>query len=288
MKRLKIMGIVVVSLTMAACSSSNDEVVEQEEVTSEVKTDKKEIPAEEGTVSCTGTVGVPPSAHISLHARSKGIITKIHKIEGEPVKKGEILAWIEDPQIIQLQESYLKAKADAKYWKSEFARKSELFRKGVIPEREFESVESSYSNANAMLDSYSKQVSLMGISKESIEKNGIQSSIAVRSSVNGVIAHISVNNGMFVNADSPLFTIVNTDVKHLALNIFSTDIGKIREGQLIEFSIPGIEKTYEANVHYIGQMVELETKAVMVHADMKENYPEIVIGSTVFATVKLD
>ena len=288
MRRVKFFGVVVIGLIMTACSSESTEIVEVEEETVEKKDTTLVMPSEVGTVTCTGTVGVPPSAHISLHARSKGIITKIHKIEGEPVKKGEVLAWIEDPQIIQLQENYLKAKADEKYWKAEFGRKSELFKKGVIPEREFQSVESSYSNANAMLDSYSKQVSLMGISKESIEKNGIQSSIAVRSSVNAVIVHISVNNGMFVNADSPLFTIVNTDVKHLALNIFSTDIGKIKEGQLIEFSIPGIEKTYEANVHYIGQMVDLETKAVMVHADMKENYPEIVVGSTVFATVKLD
>ena len=285
MRRFKFFVAIVIGLIMTACSSESTEIVEVDEGKAEVKDTVMILPNEEGTVACTGTVGVPPSAHVSLHARSQGIITKIHKIEGEPVKKGEVLAWIEDPQIIQLQENYLKAKADAKYWKAEFERKSELFKKGVVPEREFQSVESSYSNANAMLDSYTKQMRLMGLSAESIEKNGIQSSIAVRSTVNGVIAHIAVNNGMYVNADSPLFTVVNTEVKHLALNVFATDIAKIREGQSIKFNIPGIDKEFEANVHYIGQMVDLETKAVMIHADMKEKYPEIVVGSTVFATI---
>jgi len=56
-------------------------------------------------VSATGTLGLPPNALTSVSAKSNGFIKNSNKyVEGSYVKKGVVMAYLENPEFIQHQQ----------------------------------------------------------------------------------------------------------------------------------------------------------------------------------------
>lgn len=282
------MYLIALGLMMMSCGqqASNDEVeentaVEEENQAVEVKTDTSTA-----GIQCTGTVDVAPKAKISIHSKVNGIVTDIAVMAGQKVKKGQVLARIEHPEILKLQEDYLKAKADYHYWNEEFKRKTELYNQGITPKKEYQSTESEFNNKKAAYESLGQQLELVGISKSAVEENGIVRSVPVRSSVDGFVVDVYVNTGMFASQDTRLFDIVNADSKFISLNIYSTDIGKVKEGQEVSFHVAGSDKQYKAEVSLIGKMVSMAKKSVTVIAKPIGNTDDLVVGSSVFAEIR--
>src|SRR5690606_5903776 len=66
-------------------------------------------------VKASGTLGLPPNAYSSVTAKSSGIIIGTKKfVEGNYIKKGEIIAYLENPDFIIKQQEYLESKAQLK------------------------------------------------------------------------------------------------------------------------------------------------------------------------------
>ena len=60
-------------------------------------------------VKATGTLGLPPNAQSSISARADGIIKGTKKfVEGAYIKKGETIAYLENPDFIKTQQEYLE------------------------------------------------------------------------------------------------------------------------------------------------------------------------------------
>ena len=57
-----------------------------------------------------GIIEVPPQNMIAVSVPLGGYLQSTHLLEGMKVKKGEIIATLEDQQYIQIQQDYLIAK----------------------------------------------------------------------------------------------------------------------------------------------------------------------------------
>jgi cobalt-zinc-cadmium efflux system membrane fusion protein len=72
-------------------------------------------PVERRTVSksipCTGTIEIPPSDRISVHARTSGQVSGLRYIPGDYVSKGTISCRISNPELIPLQRQLLEPRA---------------------------------------------------------------------------------------------------------------------------------------------------------------------------------
>ena len=60
-------------------------------------------------VKATGTLGLPPNAYSSVSAKTNGIIKGTTKfVEGNYIKKGAIIAYLENADLIITQQDYLE------------------------------------------------------------------------------------------------------------------------------------------------------------------------------------
>ena len=63
------------------------------------------------TIKANGMLDVPPQNMITVSALLGGFVKKTDLLQGMRVKKGQVIAVMEDPAYIQLQQEYLEGKS---------------------------------------------------------------------------------------------------------------------------------------------------------------------------------
>ena len=230
-----------------------------------------------GFVEANGELEVPPQNEASVTAVLGANVAEIMVIEGDQVKKGEILAFISHPNIVQVQTDFLNAANQLKFQEKEFKRQEKLYEAGVGSGENFQRAEAAYQSAEGLVNGLKAQLELLNLNPETILDGTISQRIPVVSPIAGAVQKVNVKTGQFVQAQTNMIEIVNTEHVHADLMVFEQDVSKVKVGQEVNFtveSIPGTELT--ANIISIGKTFEQDPKALHVHAEI-ENKPENLI-----------
>lgn len=226
-------------------------------------------------VKATGTIGLPPIGVSSLSAKAAGIISGNKKfIEGSFIKKGEVIAYIENTDFIIKQQEYLESKALLRYKDLELKRQQELVKQKAGVAKNLQNAETEFAILEAKTMGLQKQLSYIGISTKNLTPKSIRSKIPLTAPMSGFITTISLHNGLFVQPEVPLMEIVSDEHLHLELDVFEKDISKIKIGQKISYYVPALGKTkYEGFVSIVGKEFNRENKTVRIHGHLSGNKP---------------
>ena len=74
----------------------------------------------------SGKIDVPPQNMVSISVALGGYLKWTNLLPGMRIKKGELLAVMEDQQYIQLQEDFLTAKTKLNFSEKDYIRQKEL------------------------------------------------------------------------------------------------------------------------------------------------------------------
>ena len=240
-------------------------------------------------IKCSGELELPPQNKASVSALLGGRVKSIDVIEGDFVKKGQTLAVLEHPDVIEYQEQYLDVANNISVLKSDFERKQALFNDSITSQKVFEQAESDYYSAVAKLNTLKAKLSLIGVSAEQVEKGNITSGITIKSPINGYVRLVEINIGKFVEPQAEMFEIVDNEHIHIDLHVYEKDINAIKIGQKVLFSLSSNEGVdYEAVVFSIGKAFENDTKSVRVHAEIIAKKHNLLPGMYVNAIIVTD
>jgi len=230
-------------------------------------------------IECTGTIDVPPNHRSIIHSMIAANVIDIRVLPGTVVGKGEVLAIMEHPNILDLQLQFVNARAEKEKLDLDLKRKTELYDSKVTSEKEYLEVKTSQAIADANYQSMVKKLGLIGISEDAMNRNGITSRIVIRSTIDGKIGSISINSGQYVEMNQPMFSIINETHIHLELEVFANDALKVEKGQRIIFHTPGLDSWHEGEVELINPEVS-ESNTVRIHGHISEG-ESFKIGSFV-------
>ena len=240
-------------------------------------------------IKCSGELELPPQNKASVSALLGGRVKSIDVIEGSFVKKGQTLAVLEHPDVIEYQEQYLDVANNISLLKSDFERKQALFNDSITSQRVFEQAESNYYSAVAKLNTLKAKLSLIGVSANQVEKGNISSGVTIKSPIDGYVRLVEINIGKFVEPASEMFEIVDNEHIHIDLHVYEKDINAIKIGQKVLFSLASNEGVdYEAVVFAIGKAFENDTKSVRVHAEIIAKKHNLLPGMYVNALIVTD
>lgn len=228
--------------------------VEQREL-AQVKSGSLEYRLISRLVSCTGEIEVPPQGMASVTAPLGGYIIDMKMVPGTFVKKGTLLAKLNNPEYIALQQSYLETSGQLKFAGQEYERQRLLDEQNATAERKFQESESSLNVLKARLAGLKEQMKLVGINVSALETGNIQSVVDLRAPIAGYITHVNHHQGQFVEPREVIFEVVDTRDLHLHLNIFEQDIADVAIGQNIRFRPAGSESAY-----YLGKVALVSPK----------------------------
>lgn len=226
-------------------------------------------------VKATGTLGLPPNAYASVSAKSEGIIAGAKKfVEGNYIKKGELIAYVENPQFIVKQQEYLESHAQLKLKQLDLARQQSLVDANAGVSKSLQSAQAEVAILEAKTIGLSKQLSYLGISTTNLTPNSISQRIALKAPMSGYISNINIHNGIYAQPTIALMEIISDDHLHLELDVFEKDIANIKIGQKISYTIPALGSTiYNGEISVMGKEFSSKTKTVRIHGHLVGDKP---------------
>lgn len=237
-------------------------------------------------IRVSGNIDVPPENRVIISALYGGFVRKISLLEGDQVRKGQVVVTLENPEFLQLQQDYLEVREQLPYLKSEYERQQTLFGENISSEKVFLKARSDYLTALAQQKSLRSQLRQLGISVEGLGEGALHPVISMHTPISGKVARVNVRRGAYVSPATEIMEIVNTEHIHLELMVFEQDINRIRKGQPIRFRLPEVsDRVREGSVHLIGNTVD-EKRTVRVHAHVREeDLQELMVGMFVQAEI---
>lgn len=232
----------------------------------------------------TATGSVVPRKEIEIKPVVSGIIDEIFVVEGQMIKKGDLIAKIRIiPNMINLNNAQSRidvAKINLEDAKRNYNRQLELFEKGVIAKADFESYEIGYRNAKEELETAEETLEL--IQEGQIKKPGSATNTIVKTTIDGMLLDIPVEIGDQVieannfNAGTTIASVADMGEMVFEGNIDESEVGKIKEGMPLILTIGALEDvTFDANLEHISPKgaeingaVQFEIKA---DVKLKEN-----------------
>lgn len=309
--------VIVSAFTMISCNSSSKKEMDVSDSTS---LNKKQIPEvvdedhtetielteeqmeavgiEIGTVEsrnlssvikASGQLEVPPQNKADVTSLTGGVIKRILVLEGNNVKKGQTVAMIENPEFIKLQQEYLSIKKGHTYTVQEFERQKELKDNDAGTGKIYQQAESNMMAEKARLKGLETQMTQFGINPASVANGSIVTQVPVHAPIGGVVGHIYINVGAYVDVTKSLMDIIDNSNIHCDLLVFEKDLFKVKVGQEVNFILTNQEnRQITGQIYGINQSFESENKAVIVHAIIKDAAKnKLIPGMYVSALIKV-
>ncbi len=234
-----------------------------------------------------GKIDVPPQSLISISVPLGGYLKSTKLLPGMHVVKGEVLAVLEDPQYIELQQEYLTAKAQFAFDEAEYNRQKELNQSKASSDKVFEQVKATYQSHFVLIKALEQKLRLIGLNPDKLTANSISRSISIHSPINGFVSAVNVNIGKYVTPSDVLFELVDPTDIHLALTVFDKDISKLAIGQkLFAFTNTHPEQKHEGEIILISKNLSNDN-SVQVHCHFEKYDKTLLPGMFMNATIEL-
>lgn len=242
-----------------------------------------------GYVEANGTLEVPPQSEAAITSVVGANVLSIKVIEGDKVNKGQVVAYLSHPNIIQMQTDYLNAFSNSNFLKKNFERQQKLYDAGVGSGANFQKAEAEYDASKAMVNGLEAQLKLLNINTSSVRNGTIAQSISLRSPIEGYVQKVEVKTGQYVEPQTELFEIVNTDHVHADLMVFEKDVYKVKKGQKVSFNIQTMQdEELTAEIYSVSKTFEDDPKAVHVHAEIENKKGNLIPGMYIQGKIQVE
>lgn len=230
-------------------------------------------------IQCTGQIDIPPTGISSVHSKINGQITYLKYLPGDYVKKGTLLASVEQPQLVEKQRILLETKANLDFARKDYERKKILKAGQATPEKTFDESQNKFELLQATYMGLKKELDLFGINTNALEAdNKFQTAINIYALQSGYIYEVLVNKGEVISPSTRLMGIANINDLHLELQVLSKDVGAISKGQRINFTIPNRSETFSAKVIKINPMLQSDAATLQVHCHIEHPNKQIFVA----------
>jgi membrane fusion protein (multidrug efflux system) len=214
----------------------------------------------------TGTLR--PDEEVDLSFETSGKIVKINFTEGTRVKKGDLLAKINDkPLQAQLQKLQVQLKmSEAK----EFREKSLLDRDAISQE--------SYDQIQTDVQSIKADINLIQARISETE---------LRAPFDGIIGLRYLSEGSYATSSTKIAKLIKNSPIKIEFSIPEKYASEINIGYPITFSIDGSDKVFNASIYAIDPKIDIDLRTIVLRALYPNKNEELKSGRYASITLEL-
>lgn len=240
-------------------------------------------------VEANGQLEVPPQNEASITSVVGANVVSIQVIEGDKVQKGQIVAFLSHPSIIQMQTDYLNAFNNSIYLNKDYERQKKLYEAGLGSGMSYQKTEAKYDASKALVKGMEAQLKLLQLDPAGIRQGTIYQKVALKSPIEGFVQKVRVKTGQYVAPETELFEIVNTHHVHADLMVFEKDVNKVKEGQTVRFQLQSLsDQEFTAKIYAVGKTFEDNPKAIHIHADIENKRGNLIPGMYIQGKIIVD
>lgn len=198
-----------------------------------------------------------------------GIVKNVYVKEGQMVSRGQVVATIENTDVVTLQREYYTAYKESEMARLELDRQKTLASAGAGIKKTLQMSEKNYKVAKANLLGTGRQLQQMGISTKEVAKGKFTTVFPLRAPISGTVSDMQASLGSYADMQTPLMKIRNNHAVECDLNVFEKDIAKVKVGDQVLVSLtnqPGVNVS--GRVYGMNQYLNKGTKSVAVHVKL--------------------
>lgn len=209
-----------------------------------------------------------PDEEVDLSFETSGKIVAINFREGTPVRKGELLAKVNDKPLLAQLSRY---EAQVKLAEDRLYRQSTLLAKDAVSQEAYEQARTDLATLNADIDIVRQNIALTEL----------------RAPFDGVIGLRNVSEGAYASPSVVVATL--TKISPLKIDLFVPEryANQIRPGTPLSFTVEGKNETFRARVYATESKVDIGTRTLAVRASYPNPGGHLLPGRFVSVQIRM-
>lgn len=203
-------------------------------------------------------VNTDQQAHISPNF--SGHVEQVNVALGQSVQKGQTLAVLILPELIDQQANLRMAQVNLDLARKDYQREQQLWSQGISAKQDYQRAENAYRQAQITVQSSQARLNALGASGNN---NG---RFLIKAPISGVISKKDIVVGENVQLADQLFVIENLKDLWLEFNLPNTSNIQLQVGQILNFKTNGSDQNYQAKVQTLNSQADLQTGRLQVRA----------------------
>jgi RND family efflux transporter MFP subunit len=215
-----------------------------------------------------------PELAATVRAELGGSVTELRADDGQRVKRGQVLARIDDTS---LQDAYISARAalrsaeaTAQLARRNAERARRLNAAGAVADREVEDAETSATTAEGQVADAKARLATAG---KQLGKT------VLRAPFDGVVANVTVSEGDVVQSGATLLSVLDPTTLRLEASVPAEDIAAVKPGTPVQFTVSGFAgRRFTGKVERVSPAVDPATRQVRVIVSLANSERSLVAG----------
>lgn len=265
--------------------------------------------AAEGAVALriTGPGTVEARIPVTLSARITATVAKLHADQGDAVKRGQLLALLDDREldakraaaasaqetvarnVAAAKAAVAKAEAELELARVKFRRDQELLRSAYISQSAMDASAAALRSAEANLDNAkaalaARESEVRGVAHEARYAETVVSHTRITAPMDGIVVERLAEVGSTVVPGTPLFRLVDPATVWVAVRVDESVVGRVSVGQGAEIRLRTGE-TLPGRVARIARQSDAATRELEVNVAFESPPARFAIDQEAVVTV---
>jgi len=242
------------------------------------------------------TGSLKPKEQVDVTSKATGRVEKLTFYVGDAVKRGQVVAEIEDSELQQqvrratasievVKATLAQRRAELANARADLERSRQLTEAGLIPKQEFDAKRTSFQVVQAQIqlteaqgDQAQAELSELRIRLEQTR---------ILAPMDGIVAERFVDEGAVVSPSTPIVRLVNLSIMVTRANVPEREVSKLRIGNRAIVRVDAIgDQVFEGRVSRVSPVLDAATRSALVEVEIPNR--NVGLKAEMFARVTLD
>jgi len=187
--------------------------------------------------------------NILVSAESMGVVTSVFVKEGQSVKKGQVLAQIDNKITLR---SIDEVKSGLQLATTIYEKQKNLWDQKIGTEVQFLQAKNNKENLEKRLATLNEQLDMSRI----------------KTPINGTVEQVNVKIGQNAAPGAPAFRVINTADLKIVASVSEAYVTNIKNGDKVKVSFPDLNKEIEARVTFVGRNINPLSRSFPVEINL--------------------
>ncbi|HAX41423.1 MAG TPA: efflux RND transporter periplasmic adaptor subunit [Bryobacteraceae bacterium] len=256
----------------------------------ELKIGEPRLTSVTGTLRVYGRVEADETRLARVSSPVTGRVIELEVVEGQRVKRGDLIAVIRSTELANAQSNYLKADSQRQLAQRAVDRAKRLLDAGVIGEAELQRREGEYIQIAAEFSASRDELRVLGMTDLAVarlqETRVVNAVSQVVASIDGTVMDRPVTLGQVVQAAESICILADLSHVWLVADVPEQTAGSLSVGKAVESEIAALPgEIIRGTLTFVSAIVNPETRTVRARMDLPN--PEGRYKPAMLATLTL-
>lgn len=231
---------------------------------------------------------VPANHEMLVSTTQTGFLVQLQANIGDRVEKGQVVAQLNSPELVALQQQFLTATSESNLSALEFARDKNLQQEGVIADRRWQETQAMHASKSAKANEAKQLLAMAGMSAAEIntlaKTRKLSSQLNIHAPTSGSVLERLATVGARLDMQAPLYRIADLSELWLEINVPQERLHQIHLGDKVQIK----DTQFSGKISLLGQSVNANSQTVLARAVIEHPDEQLRVGQNLNVQIMQD